>query len=96
MKRLTTTEVRFLSPAHAYKKQELFSVNPDIDAQNALHIASDLLGSVMDSLTDAASGGIPLEGNNAFMVTHTVESARAALNSVLGKFEKINDLNLGA
>ena len=96
MKHLTTTEVRFISPAHAHRKQELFRVNPDINVQNALHIASDLLGSVMDSLADAASGGIPLEGNNAFMVTHTVESARAALNSVLGKFEKINDLNLGA
>lgn len=96
MKRLTTTAVRFLSPAHAHKKQELFSVNPDIDALNALYIASDLLGSVMDILADAASGGIPLEGNSAFMVTHTVESARAALNSVLGKLEKINDLNLGA
>ncbi|SDS59954.1 DUF3077 domain-containing protein [Pseudomonas prosekii] len=95
MKHLTTTEVRFISPAHAHKKQELFSVNPNVDAQNALHIASDLLASVMDSLADAASGEIPLEGNNAFMVTHTVESARAALNSVLWKLE-INDLNSGA
>lgn len=96
MKRLTTTEIRFISPAHAHKQQELFSVNPDVDAQNALHVASDLLFSVMDILTDAASGGIPLEGNSAFMVTHTLESARAALNSVLGKLEKINDLNPGA
>ena len=96
MKRLTTTEVRFLSPAHAHKKQDLFSVNPGVDAQNALYIASDLLCSVMDILSDAASGGIPLEGNSAFMVTHTVESARAALNSVLGRLEKINDLNPGA
>ena len=96
MKRLTTTEIRFISPAHAHKKQELFSVNPNVDAQNALYVASDLLGSVMDILSDAASGGIALEGNSAFMVTHTVESARAVLNSVLGKFEKINDLNLGA
>ena len=96
MKRLTTTEVRFISPAHAHKKQELFSINPDVDARNALHVASDLLYSVMDILTDAASGGIPLEGNSAFMVTHTLESARAALNSVIGNLEKNNDLNPGA
>jgi len=95
MKRLTTTEVRFISPAHAHKKQELFSVNPNVNAEDALYIASDLIGSVMDVLTDAAIGGSPLEGNSAFMVSHTLESARAALYSVLGKLELTNDLNPG-
>lgn len=91
MKHLTTIEVCFISPAHAHNKQQVFSVNPDIDAENALYIASDLIGSVMDVLTEAAVGDIPLVGNSAFMVSHTLESARAALYSVLGKLEKTND-----
>ena len=96
MKRLTTTEVRFLSPAHAHKKQELFSVNPGVDAQNALNSASELILGVTGLLEDAAMGEKPIEGSNAFMLAHALESARASVVAVLGRLEKFNDLTSGA
>jgi hypothetical protein len=92
---LASAAVSFISPAHAHQKQDVFKVNPNIDIRNALNVSSDLLGSVMDLIADAAVGGIPLEGNNALMVAHTLESARAALNSVLGTMEMFDRLSPG-
>ena len=96
MKRLTTLEVHFTSTGDVSKKQKLFRVNSDIDAQDTLNSASDFISTVMDILMDAAMGEKPLEGSNAFMVVLTLESAKAALDAVWGKLEEVNDIRPGA
>lgn len=94
MKILASAAVSFVSPAHAHRDQDVFKVNPGIDIRNALHVSADLLDSVMDLIEEAAVGGVPLEGNNAFMVCHTLKSARAALNSVVETMEMLDQLRL--
>ena len=96
MTRLTTVGVHFTSTGDVSKRQKLFRVNPDVDAQDTLNTASDFISTVMDVLMDAAMGEKPLEGNNAFMVVHTLESAKAALDAVWGKLEEVNDTQPGA
>lgn len=95
MKNLKTTNVSFIAAPHAHAKQALFSVNSGVDAKSALHVASDLIHSVMDVLAEAAVGEVPLQGNSAFMVSHALSSAGAALDAVLGQLEKTNDFNPG-
>lgn len=41
-------------------------------------------------------GEKPIEGSNAFMLAHALESARASVVAVLGRLEKFNDLTSGA
>ena len=96
MKHLTTTTVHFSSLGQLSKKQDLFSVNPEVDAQDALNSASELILGVTGLLEDAAMGEKPIEGSNAFMLAHALESARASVVAVLGRLEKLNDLTPGA
>ncbi|MDM9556787.1 hypothetical protein QU926_24540 [Pseudomonas asiatica] len=87
MKLLTTDRTSFFAPPHAFRKNDLFSVNPGVSAQAALYAAVDLLNSVRDVITEAAVGDTALAGNTAFMVSHTLESALATINSVVGQLE---------
>lgn len=90
MKRLTTKEIHFSITGDATKNQNLFCVNPYIDAEDTLNSASNFISMVMDILMDAAMGDKPLEGSSAHMVIHTLESAKAALDAV---WEKLRDVN---
>jgi hypothetical protein len=67
----------------ANKKKRIFSVNEGIDIEDALQSASNLLSTVDDSIHAAGMGEEPLDGNNAWLVLHTIESAKAILDAVL-------------
>lgn len=92
MKIVHSSAVHFMSPSHAHKETSLFRVNAGVDISAALHVSAELLESVMDLITEAAVGDTPLQGRSAVMVSHTLESARAAIDSVLGSMEKWNKL----
>ena len=63
------------------KKQNLFTVSAGIDAADALNTASDLLDAAMTPIFDAGMGE-PLEGNQAWLAHHAIESAKAVIDSV--------------
>lgn len=77
----------FKSTGLASKHQWLFTVNPNIPAIDALQSASDLL-STMQDLIYAAAMGEPLKDNEAWLVLHTLESAKAVVDSVANGLEE--------
>ncbi|HEX8542697.1 MAG TPA: DUF3077 domain-containing protein [Pseudomonas sp.] len=90
---LTTTEVRFCASGEASKDQRIFEVVPGVDAKSALNSASDFLAMIKDSIDDAAMG-TPLVGNHAFMVLHSLESAKAIIDALSAtyQFEEMDKL----
>lgn len=68
------------------KGQYLFSVTPGIDQLDAMQSISDLLDTITDPI-EAAGMGHALEGNGAFLVLHTLRSAKAAVDSLIAAME---------
>ena len=58
-----------------------FSVRPGIDAEVALCKASDLLSIALEPVLGAAMG-TPLEGNQAWLTHHALESAKAIIDAL--------------
>ncbi|MGV8864751.1 MAG: DUF3077 domain-containing protein [Pseudomonas sp.] len=77
IKPLITTEEKFSEIGD----QSIFSVTPGIDAETALTKASNLLSTITDSI-ELAGMGTPLEGNQAWMVLHSLESAKAVIDAL--------------
>lgn len=69
------------------KHQSLFSVVEGIPMFDALTSASDMLSTVDDAIYSAAMHEQPLEGNNAWLVRHTLQSARAVIDSLIAALE---------
>lgn len=61
----------------------LLTVTPNIPAADALQSSSDLLSTIEDLIEDAAMGNRALEHNSAWLVQHTLETAKALLDSVI-------------
>lgn len=73
------------------KCQTLFSVNPDIPILDALNSVSYLMSSVDDSILDAAMGTQPLQDSMAWLIRHSLESAKAVVDSLIQHIEQQED-----
>ncbi|MCQ4280469.1 DUF3077 domain-containing protein [Pseudomonas stutzeri] len=79
----TAEGFQFHSSGWVEKRQSLFTVTPGVDIADALQSASDLLSTIEDSIYAAAMGERPLEGNAAWLVKHSLESAKAVVDSLM-------------
>lgn len=64
----------------------LFSVNPNIPILDALQSVSCLMSTVDDGIMSAAMGE-PLQDNAAWLIRHTLESAKAVVDSLIYQIE---------
>lgn len=78
----TAPGVTFFSTGDLTKKQYMFAVAPGVDMADALNSASDLLSTVSEAITDAGTGDAPLAGNSAWLVLHTINSAKAVIDAL--------------
>ena len=78
----TAEGIRFHDSGLVEKKQSLFSVAPGVDITDALNSASDLLDTIRDSIYAAAMGELPLKDNAAWLVLHSLESAKSVIDSL--------------
>lgn len=78
----TVSGLSFHSSGWVGKKQDLFTVTPGVDLADSLNSASDLLSTLHDSIYAAAMGEQPLQDNHAWLVLHTLESAKAVIDSL--------------
>lgn len=69
------------------RRQYLFSVSPGIPMLDALQSASNLLSTMEGAIYDAAMGQ-PLKDNSAWLVSHTLESAKAVIDSLIDGLEE--------
>lgn len=81
----------FCSTGAASKNQNLFTVTPGIPLLDALYTVSSLLSTIEGSIYAAAMGEKPLEGNSAWLVNHTLESAKAVLDCLIDGAEQDQD-----
>lgn len=79
----TTNGYQFHGTGWAEKKQNLFTVTPNLPATDVLQSVSDLLSTLEDPIHTAAMGQCALEGNYAWLVHHTLMSAKAALDAAI-------------
>ena len=77
----TAPSVTFTKSGFVTKNQYLFTVNPGVDLADALSSVSDMLDTLVDPI-NAAGMGEALEGNNAWLVLHTLVSAKAVIDSL--------------
>jgi len=57
------------------------SVRPGAPAKDALEEASSLLSMLFDALS-AAGEGVAIEGNQAYLMLHALESSKAIIDAV--------------
>ncbi len=79
----TTVGHRFHATGVAEKNTALFSVTPDIPMLDALTSVSCLLSTLEDGIVDAAMGEQPLQDNAAWLTHHTLQSAKAVVDSLI-------------
>lgn len=72
----------------AFEFSGSFEVRAGVEGLKALTKASELLSIVMDSVTDAGMGA-PLEGNQAWLVHHSLESAKALIDALWVEQQKM-------
>lgn len=63
-----------------------FSVRPGVGVEEALTEASNLMSITMDSI-EAETMGTPLEGQQAWLVRHTLVNAKAIIDALWAKIE---------
>lgn len=61
--------------------KDLLAVRPGVPAAAALEQASNLLSMIIEPIL-AAGDGYPLEGNQAYLIHHALESAKAIVDAV--------------
>ena len=62
--------------------KDLLAVRPGVPAAMALEQASNLLSLLIDPIHAAAMSDTPLEGNQAWLLHHTLEAAKAIVDAV--------------
>lgn len=67
-------------------KRTLFAVVPGVPLLEALEGVSTLLSIIQDPIHDTAMGN-PLDESVAWMINHTLESAKAALDAAIDGLE---------
>ncbi len=79
----TRAGYRFHLTGQAEKGQKLFTVTPNLPAADVLQSISCLLSAAEEPIYEAAMGEREFEGNIAWLVLHTLQSAEAALDAVI-------------
>ena len=85
-KPLVTTEQKFSDYGSHGKSDYVFAVNAGVNGGLALNQASDLIASVVDAVKDAAMGK-PLLGNQAWLVHHSLTSAKAVVDALSATYQ---------
>lgn len=85
----TVAGVSFHNAGTIDKEQPLFSVAPGVDLAFALNAASDLLDTMREPIYAAAMGEQPLKDNPAWLVIHTLDSAKAVIDSLWKAAEEL-------
>lgn len=67
--------------AEDQRERALITVRPGVPARAALQEASSLLSMLFDALS-AAGEGVAIQGNQAYLMHHALESAKAIIDSV--------------
>jgi hypothetical protein len=78
---------RFHATGEERKRYRLFTVNPDVPLVDALNSVSCLLSTLEDGVLDAAMGTQPLVDSAAWLAHHTLESAKAVVDSLIDCLE---------
>lgn len=78
---------RFHPTGEERKNHRLFTVNPDVPLLDALNSVSCLLSTLEDGVLDAATGHQPLVDSAAWLAHHTLESAKAVVDSLIDCLE---------
>lgn len=73
----------FHSVGEAHYQRRLLTVTPGIPLIDALYEVSNLLSTIEDSIYAAAMGQTPLQDNAAWLVNHTLESAKAVIDCLI-------------
>lgn len=87
----TKRGTQFVSCGDVMKKQNLFEVADGADLGDALTMASNFLDMVRDPIFNAAMGEAVLADNQAFLVLHAIESAKAVIDSLVSAAEDYED-----
>jgi hypothetical protein len=84
--KLTTSTKSFGGVGPAGDKITLFNITAGIDAELALDKASQLLELISISVESAAMCESKFDGPQAFLVLHSVETAKAIIDALLERF----------
>lgn len=79
-----TAVVTFLAyegRANGVGPKDLLAVRPGVPAAMALEQASNLLSMIIEPILEAGAGQ-PLEGTQAYLIHHALESAKAIVDAV--------------
>ncbi|HDS1059582.1 hypothetical protein [Pseudomonas putida] len=69
-----------------------FTVPEGVDANDALEEASSIMSTTFDMITEAGFGNMSIEGNFAWMLLNTLESAKALLDAVIAGMESEEEI----
>lgn len=86
-KPLKTTTESFARCGDVSKNQHLFSVNPEVGAEDELDICSNLLAVAMGSVMDTCMGEREMTGGQAWLVHHSIESAKAIVDALYATYQ---------
>jgi hypothetical protein len=85
-KPLVTTEQKFSDYGSDGERSYVFAVNAGVGGECALNQASDLIASALDAVKEAAMGK-PLQGNQAWLVHHSLTSAKAVVDALSATYQ---------
>lgn len=74
----------FCPTGDAHLDRSLFAVTPNIPIADAMETVSALLNSLHASLHDTAMGARVISSEDAFAMAHTLKSAKAVVDSLIG------------
>jgi hypothetical protein len=74
----------FCPTGEAHLERCLFNVTPDIPIADAMETVSALLNALHASLHDTAMGTRTISSEDAFAMAHTLKSAKAVVDSLMG------------
>lgn len=78
----------FCPTGDAHFQRSLFNVAPDIPIADAMENVSVLLGTLHASLLCTAMGERTFTGDDAFLMAHTLKSAKAVVDALMGGLER--------
>ena len=84
----TAPGIDFRNAGDVSERRSLFTVTAGVPLLDALQSVSDLLSTIQDPIVGAGMGEA-LVGNTAWLVNHTLESAKAVVESLVEAIEDV-------
>lgn len=78
----TASGYGFCPTGNGSLERSLFQVSPDIPIGDAMANVSVLLGTLHSSLTETALGNRTITSDDAFVMAHTLRSAKAVIDAL--------------